>query len=37
MQREYFPVQLSDMGANFEFLLPDENIRLFPTSRRNCS
>jgi phosphoribosyl 1,2-cyclic phosphodiesterase len=32
MQREYFPVQLSDMGADFEFLLPDENIRLFPTT-----
>ena len=32
MQREYFPVQLSDMGANFEFVLPDENIRLFPTT-----
>src|SRR6476660_4499794 len=32
MQREYFPVQLSDMGANFEFLLPNENIRLFPTT-----
>ncbi|MGA9578234.1 MAG: MBL fold metallo-hydrolase, partial [Terrimicrobiaceae bacterium] len=30
MQREYFPVQLCDMGADFEFLLPDENVRLFP-------
>ena len=30
MQREYFPVQLCDMGADFEFLLPDANIHLFP-------
>jgi phosphoribosyl 1,2-cyclic phosphodiesterase len=29
MQREYFPVQLCDMGADFEFLLPDDNIRLY--------
>ncbi|HET7237669.1 MAG TPA: MBL fold metallo-hydrolase [Terrimicrobiaceae bacterium] len=30
MQQEYFPVQLCDMGANFEFLMPDEDIRFFP-------
>lgn len=30
MQREYFPVQLCDMGADFEFLLPDDDIRLYP-------
>jgi phosphoribosyl 1,2-cyclic phosphodiesterase len=30
MQREYFPVQLCDMGADFEFLMPDEDIRFFP-------
>jgi phosphoribosyl 1,2-cyclic phosphodiesterase len=30
MQREYFPVQLSDMGANFEFIMPDEDVRFFP-------
>lgn len=32
MQREYFPVQLCDMGANFEFLLPNEDIRFFPAA-----
>ena len=30
MQREYFPVQLSDMGASFEFIMPDEDVRFFP-------
>jgi phosphoribosyl 1,2-cyclic phosphodiesterase len=30
MQREYFPVQLCDMGANLEFLMPDKDICLFP-------
>jgi ribonuclease BN (tRNA processing enzyme) len=30
MQREYFPVQLADMGADFEFLMPDVSIRFFP-------
>ena len=30
MQREYFPVQLADMGADFEFLLPDKDTRLYP-------
>jgi phosphoribosyl 1,2-cyclic phosphodiesterase len=30
MQREYFPVQLSDMGANFEFLMPDADILFLP-------
>ena len=32
MQREYFPVQLADMGADFEFLLPDSDIQIFPKS-----
>ena len=32
MQREYFPVQLADMGADFEFLLPEEDIYFFPKS-----
>jgi phosphoribosyl 1,2-cyclic phosphodiesterase len=31
MQREYFPVQLSDMGANFEFIMPDVDVRFFRT------
>jgi phosphoribosyl 1,2-cyclic phosphodiesterase len=39
MQREYFPVQLCDMGANFEFLMPGEDTRFFPravvTARRH--
>jgi phosphoribosyl 1,2-cyclic phosphodiesterase len=39
MQREYFPVQLSDMGADFEFNLPDSDICFFPkaivTARRH--
>jgi phosphoribosyl 1,2-cyclic phosphodiesterase len=30
MQREYFPVQLSDMGASFEFIMPGEDVRFFP-------
>ena len=30
MQHEYFPVQLCDMGADFEFLLPDATIHPFP-------
>jgi phosphoribosyl 1,2-cyclic phosphodiesterase len=30
MQREYFPVQLCDMGATFEFLLPDAKIYPLP-------
>ncbi len=32
MQREYFPVQLADMGADFEFLLPERDIYFFPHS-----
>jgi phosphoribosyl 1,2-cyclic phosphodiesterase len=30
MQREYFPVQLCDMGAAFEFLLSDATVHPFP-------
>ena len=29
MQREYFPVQLSDMGANFEFICPTRTSAFF--------
>jgi ribonuclease BN (tRNA processing enzyme) len=29
MQREYFPMQLADMGADFEFLLPQDNTQIF--------
>jgi phosphoribosyl 1,2-cyclic phosphodiesterase len=32
MQREYFPVQLADMGADFEFLMPNEDTHLLPLS-----
>ena len=32
MQREYFPVQLADMGADFEFLLPERDFYFFPNS-----
>jgi ribonuclease BN (tRNA processing enzyme) len=30
MQQEYFPVQLADMGADFEFLLPDRDVQILP-------
>ena len=32
MQQEYFPVQLADMGADFEFLLPNEDTHFLPLS-----
>jgi phosphoribosyl 1,2-cyclic phosphodiesterase len=32
MQQEYFPVQLAQMGAAFEYLLPQDDTHVFPKS-----
>jgi phosphoribosyl 1,2-cyclic phosphodiesterase len=32
MQQEYFPLQLAQMGAEFEFLLPQDDTHVFPRS-----